>query len=240
MWYLKKRDQSKNYLRFMNFSYPTQTTHLDISGLPVIITYITDVDQLLEELLAKGDDHEDVQDQRIPYWADLWHAAIALGRYLMEKEVITPGLQTLEIGCGLGLPGIVAAKLGAAVTLSDYLPEPLAFLERNWAANLPPDQPLQTLQMDWRTPDLDWSPELLLASDVAYEKRFFPALEHAFSQLMTTGGRIILTEPNRAIAVDFLNHLKQHPRYMVSATRMEIHWDNIVKPVNILDMEVTG
>ena len=38
----------------------------------------------------------------------------------------------LELGCGLGFSGIVAGKMGAEVTFTDYLQEPLDFAKRNW------------------------------------------------------------------------------------------------------------
>lgn len=222
----------------MTFPYPTKTETLNLHGLEVKITHITDYDDLLNELIDKGEDHEDYQDQRIPYWADLWHSAIALASYLVEENIVRPQLKVTEIGCGLGLPGIVAGMLGAEVILTDYLPEPLAFLQLNWEQNLA--TPLRTEQMDWREPLEHLQTDLLLASDVAYEERFFPDLERAFALLLPKGGRIILTEPSRAMAKDFINQLDQHPKYQLKKTTKPILWDGFTRPVNILDIEVAS
>ena len=222
----------------MTFPYQTQTVTLDLDGLAVTLTYITNLDELLDALIEKGEDHEDYRDQRIPYWADLWHSAIALGKYLVREKMIHPGLKVTEIGCGLGLPGIVAGILGAEVLLTDYLAEPLEFLKSNWAQNL--KAPLRAMQMDWRQPSKHLQTDLLLASDVAYEERFFGDLEQAFKSMMQPGGRIILTEPSRAMAKDFIQKLEQHPDYQLRLTNEDILWDGVTRKVNILDILVVN
>ena len=219
----------------LTFPYQTQTDTLDLHGLAVNITHITNADELLDALINKGEDHEDYVDQRIPYWADLWHSAIALGKYLVRENIISPGLRVTEIGCGLGLPGIVAGMLGAEVTLTDYLPEPLVFLKKNWDQNL--QAPLQTLTMDWREP-AEHLIDLLLASDVAYEQRFFADLEQAFKKMMKPGGRIILTEPSREMARGFIDKLRQHPDYKLRLTKEDILWDGVTRSIKILDILV--
>lgn len=220
----------------MTFPYQTQTVTLDLDGLTVAITHITNLDELLDALIEKGEDHEDYRDQRIPYWADLWHSAIALGKYLVRENIIQPGLSVTEIGCGLGLPGIVAGMLGAKVLLTDYLAEPLEFLKTNWEQNS--KAPLQTLKMDWRQPAMHLQTDLLLASDVAYEQHFFADLEHAFKLMTKPGGRIIITEPSREMAKGFIHKLQQHPDYQLRLTTEAILWDEVTRKVNILDIVV--
>jgi len=202
--------------------------------LAVKLTHITNVDDLLNALIAKGEDHDDFMDERLPYWADLWHAALALGRYLVTAEVVQPGMTATEIGCGLGLPGIVAGLLGAEVTLTDYLPETLEFLALNWAQNL--SQPLRCQLLDWRKPDPSLRAALLLASDVAYEKRSFEYLAQTIKTLSQPGGRIIITEPNREIGKSFIESLAADPHYQIKQIQENIYWNDFYKPVNIIDI----
>lgn len=187
--------------------YQTEELRLDIAGCPIRLLQITNTDELMERLLAKGDDHEDVRDERIPYWADLWPSALALARHLVESKVVRPGMKVTEIGCGLGLPGIVAGALGARVTFSDYLEEALAFARRNWALNNP--GAADFVRMDWRHPDPSLAADLVLASDIAYERRFFADLPNAFRTLCRPGGTILVSEPNRAMAREFFASLHQ-------------------------------
>src|SRR5215468_5581467 len=58
-------------------------------------------------------------DEYLPYWADLWPAARMLAKAVLRTPW-TPGLHALEVGCGLGLPGIAALAQGLRVTFSDY------------------------------------------------------------------------------------------------------------------------
>ncbi|GAA5855643.1 hypothetical protein JCM8547_001629 [Rhodosporidiobolus lusitaniae] len=58
---------------------------------------------------------------RDKYASYVWNAAIVLADAIAAEEVKVKGKRVLELGCGLGLPGIVAARLGAEkVILSDY------------------------------------------------------------------------------------------------------------------------
>lgn len=192
----------------MNFdNYNTEELQLDISGIPVRLLQITNVDELFEALIAKGEAHEDVQDERIPYWAELWPSAIALSEHLAQRHLIQPGTSVTEIGCGLGLSGIVAGKLGAQVTLTDYLSEALAFAKRNWALNFTTET-ASFMQMDWRDPNPALAAEIVLASDVCYERRFLKDLPNAFRTLCKPGGRILVSDPYRSAAAHFFESLE--------------------------------
>src|SRR5262245_27331283 len=73
-------------------------------------------------------------DEYLPYWADLWPAARMLAKYLL-RQAWPAGLPVLEVGCGLGLPGVVALSLGMRVTFSDYDATALRFAADNARAN---------------------------------------------------------------------------------------------------------
>ncbi len=185
--------------------YQTEELELNIEGILIKILHITNVDDLYNLLIAKGETHEDVQDERIPYWAELWPAAIGLSKYLIEFDIIKSKGEVIEIGCGLGLPGIIAGKLGAKVTLTDYLEEALIFTKQNWQLNNQAEARFETL--DWRQPNPDFATDLVLASDICYEKRFFEFLPNAFRTLCKPGGSIIISDPSREIAQDFFQNI---------------------------------
>jgi predicted nicotinamide N-methyase len=54
------------------------------------------------------------RDEYMPYWADLWPAARMLAKVIL-RETWPAGLEALELGCGLGLPGIAALAKGLRV-----------------------------------------------------------------------------------------------------------------------------
>jgi hypothetical protein len=61
--------------------YPFQRVRVPLPVAPVELHVVADLDRLLEEMIAKGDDHPDVRDERMPYWAELWPSAIALASW---------------------------------------------------------------------------------------------------------------------------------------------------------------
>ena len=106
-------------------SYPFKIHSIKIGTYQVRIAQLENPELLFDELLKNDLGHEDLQDERIPYWGELWPSSIALSEFLNENSELISGKKIIEIGCGLGLAGIVAAKLGGTVTLTDYLPAAL-------------------------------------------------------------------------------------------------------------------
>jgi predicted nicotinamide N-methyase len=188
-------------------TWQTALLHIDIMHITVQLLRVTNVDELFEALVAKGEAHADVQDERIPYWAELWPAAIALSMYLVQAGAIRVTDRVTEIGCGLGLPGIIAGKLGATVTFTDYLEEPLQMAQRNWYLNHSDVADFQ--RMDWRQPDPALAADVVLASDITYEKRFLDYLPQAFRILCRLGGQILVSDPERDVAQSFFENIEQ-------------------------------
>lgn len=217
--------------------FKTEELNLSIAGIAIRLLQVTNVDELFDQLIAKGEAHEDVQDERIPYWAELWPAAIALGEHLPQSNLIQPGTRVTEIGCGLGLAGIIAGKLGAKVTLTDYLPEAMAFAKRNWALNFTPENQADFELMDWREPNPALAADLVLASDVCYEKRFLADLPHAFRTLCKPGGRILVSDPYRSAAKGFFESLEQQG-FLCEKFKYEIQTINGGNPMNVQVFEL--
>jgi predicted nicotinamide N-methyase len=113
-----------------------------------------------EELL---DEEAFAEDEFIPYWAELWPAGLALAAALPAELA---GVRVVELGCGLGLPSLVAAARGAEVTAVDWAVDAVELLRRNAAAN---SLSLAVLHADWRA--FDGTFDLALAADVLYERR---------------------------------------------------------------------
>jgi predicted nicotinamide N-methyase len=103
------------------------------------------------------------RDEFLPYWAELWPAATALAVALPDVA----GLRVVELGCGLGLPSLVAAARGADVTASDWAEDAIELLRENAARN---GLALRAEVRDWREP---WPErfDVVIAADVLYERR---------------------------------------------------------------------
>eukprot|EP00659_Diplonema_papillatum_P016522 gene16522-25345_t len=59
----------------------------------------------------------------------VWRSSMMLAEHLCDHKEMVKGKQVLELGCGLGLPSLVALLCGAArVVASDLSPEAVANL----------------------------------------------------------------------------------------------------------------
>jgi predicted nicotinamide N-methyase len=133
-------------------------------------------------------------DEYIPYWADLWPAARMLAKAIL-RETWTPGRRALEVGCGLGLPGLTALSVGLHVTFSDYDSTALHFAAENARAN--GLREFDTLQMDWRYPPDGLQFPIILASDLIYEMRNVAPLVALIKKMLEPDGVCLLTDQDR-------------------------------------------
>jgi predicted nicotinamide N-methyase len=205
----------------------THFNNIKLCDRVVRIETISNPDKLFDELMQRPGSDESVLDEQIPYWAELWPSAICLSDFIIGNKLIIPGMKVLEIGCGAGLPGIVAGQLGAEVILSDYLDEALELAERNWKNNN--SGKVTLLKMDWRQPSSTLKPDLILASDIAYERRSFPSLVRAFKILAGPMTEILVTEPGREFAQDFISSLSEAGLNVQSSTRELLFKDHKYK-----------
>jgi predicted nicotinamide N-methyase len=129
----------------------------------------------------------------MPYWAELWPAGLALARALPER---LDGVRVIEVGCGLGVPALVAAARGADVAAIDWAAEAVALLHTNAAAN---GLAVDARVADWRA--FSGSFDLALAADVLYEAR---NVEPLLELLPRLAPEVLLAEPGRPAAADFL------------------------------------
>lgn len=183
--------------------YTTTETALEIAGRTVWIRRIAD----FEELLTTLDPITFVEDERLPYWSELWPAAVATAHYSMQRLPLA-GKRVLELGCGLGLVGIVAALQGARVLSTDYEAAALDFARYNARRN--GCRQVRLRLMDWRYPTLRRRYDYILASDVIYEARHFLPLVLLLRRYLARGGLALFSEPRRVNAVPFFTLVRQH------------------------------
>jgi len=139
-----------------------------------------------------------------PYWSVLWRSGVALARELDVESL--RGVRVVELGCGLAVPSIAAARAGAAVLATDACAEALALLARNARAN---DVRVDTAPADWTNPDelVSRAPfDLVLAADVLYERASVAPL---LSLLPRLAREAWLADPGRPAAGVFLEQARR-------------------------------
>jgi predicted nicotinamide N-methyase len=164
------------------------------------------------------DEHAFANDERLPYWADLWPSARALARFLLDHPpaaIRVDGSGAIELGCGAtALPSIALACQGTSVLATDYEPEALESANINIADNrcaINGQVPrVVTRLLDWRDPqDVFDTYGLVLAADVMYEQRNAVALAETIPRLIVPGGRFILADPGRRYLPEFQARMRQ-------------------------------
>lgn len=170
-------------------------------------TWLVEREGNLDALWEKLGQEDFGEDERIPYWTEVWPASLGLGRFLAENRGRLEGRACLDMGCGLGLTVLAGTAMGASVTGLDYEPEALRFARRNAALNNV--EPAGWVLTDWRRPGLkERSFEVVWGSDVMYEKRFIAPVVSFLDHVLAAGGAAWLAEPGRSLYKDFVAHAR--------------------------------
>ena len=160
-------------------------------GPSVTDTVLIDGRTFLIRRPAQSDQRIQGADEYIPFWADLWPAARMLAKAVLHERW-SAGTAALELGCGLGLPGIVALSRGLKVTFSDYDVCALHFAVEN--ARLNGFDNVPTLRLDWQHPATDLQFPVLLGSDLVYELSNIEPLVQFIKQALAPDGICLLTD----------------------------------------------
>jgi predicted nicotinamide N-methyase len=139
-----------------------------------------------------------------PYWAVLWRSGVALAREL--DGLALRGLRVVELGCGLAVPSIAAARAGAAVLATDACAEALALVARNAKANA---VRVETATVDWADPGelVGRAPfDVVLAADVLYERA---SVARLLSLLPRLAPEAWVADPGRPAADAFVEQARR-------------------------------
>lgn len=177
-----------------------RVTRVEVNGEAYAIEHPGDPEALIdEEAFAR--------DERLPYWADIWPSSVALARRV--RSMVGHGRTLIELGCGVGLVATAALRAGFDVTATDYYEEALDFTRANSAANA--GRPLRTLLFDWRQPPGDAGRfDVVVASDVLYERPYGALVAQAIARLLAPDGLALVADPGRVGAAGFLDALAAH------------------------------
>lgn len=133
-----------------------------------------------------------------PYWAQIWDSNRTVAERLLQLPLAKR--RVLDLGCGLGLTGCVAAACGADVLLADAVPAALLFARWNtW----PWGRRTRIRRVDWRTDRLPQTFDWIVGSDILYDTADWPFLEAFWRSHLAPGGRLLLGEPGRETGIRF-------------------------------------
>ena len=146
----------------------------------------------IEEFLDGKDPFADVTE--FPFWVKLWESAMILSQALTTLPEPS-GKTMLEIGAGLGAPGITAGACGFDVTLSDYEDIIMDFQKVSVAASGLDN--VNCIHLDWLDPPELEPFDYLVAAEVLFREEFFEPLLNVFEKYLKPGGAIFLAHDAR-------------------------------------------
>jgi predicted nicotinamide N-methyase len=196
------------------------TEPVSVGPLTLPFTRIEDPNRVLDEVAAEEDRLEKVRGQRVPedqlhlpYWAELWDSALGMGQFLVRgagggaqgSGEEARRLSVLDLGCGMGLAGTVAAVLGHHVLFADLEAPALLFARLN---SLPWADRVRARRTDWRKDHLAERFDLILGADILYERRQWDHLEPFWRNHLREGGAVLLGEPGRKTGELFVDWIR--------------------------------
>jgi ETFB lysine methyltransferase len=181
------------------------------------------------------DEEEFEHDDRIPYWAELWPSARMLSDRLAQLD--GRGQSMLELGCGVGLCALAAAKAGFNVVATDYYPEALEFVQANaWQNGVPS---LGTRMVDWRhLPDDLGTFDVIIGADVLYERPYAELIAAAIDKHLAPGGTALVTDPGRRFASAFPDACRARPLRVIDADIIPLDHDGKEFTIELFTIEL--
>ena len=148
-----------------------------------------------------------LEDERLPYWTELWPAALVLADWLCAGKALIAGKKCLDIGCGLGFLTILGDWLGARMLGMDYEAEALAFCRKNACKN---GQNPSFVLMDWRKPAIGRGAfDFIWGADIMYEARFTAPVADFLAFGLAPSGTVWLADPCRNFFAKFQDDLRK-------------------------------
>lgn len=204
--------------------YQTRTETLCYGPINIPFTRIADPNRVLDEVADAEDRLERLTGNRkssdylhLPYWAELWDSAHAIAHWLVQQPHLA-GVRVLDLGCGMGLCGSVAAAQGAAVLFADLEPAALLFAQLNSA---PYWSMIRARRLDWRSDQLNETFDLILGADILYERKQWDYLNPFWQAHLAPQGKILLGEPGRQTGELFLPWIRRH-KWNLSEQQFEL------------------
>ena len=209
------RDERARLLHRIRRRFAVLTETVGVGPLTLHFTRIEDPNRVLDEVAAEEDRLEKVKGRRVsedqlhlPYWAELWDSATGMGQRLVKwsREIDLNGVCALDLGCGMGLSGTVAAALGCRVVFADLEAPALLFARLN---SLPWGGRVRTRRLDWRSDRLGEQFDLILGADILYERKQWDPLELFWRAHLAENGSVLLGEPGRQTGALFVDWIRE-------------------------------
>lgn len=178
--------------------YPLRWLSVDAAGKSFRVAKVADPDLVFDEAIDEEKKLGKTPLEWQPYWAEAWESSLVLAQVVAELGCRNQRI--LDLGCGVGVVGAIAAAHGAEVTMGDIALPGLLFCKLNvwdW-------QHRATIRrIDWEQDLLEAKFDTIANADVVYDRRNWPALDRFWRNHLAPEGVVLVTEPNRTTGREF-------------------------------------
>lgn len=188
-------------LSTLQSKYRTETVEVKIGSDILQILQLADFEDYVGELAQR----ESLTLEDLPLWAKIWEASFVMAIYWAHQPVV-PGRRILEIGTGIGVLGVYMATKGHRITLSDINEDALLFARANVLLN--GCEPWADVRrIDWKDTFFGEPYDVIVGSEVIYDRATYPALVRFLDQALVPDGTIFLAKNTQLHAPGFFAEL---------------------------------
>ena len=196
-------------MKSIKVDYQRKIEQRKIADKLYVLEVIRDLDEAIDTIcnaMTEEDKKDPFAEDLCPYFGILWPAAEALAEFISKNPQHFKNTRVLELGCGLGLPSLVASHLGAKVLATDFHPDVEEYFTRNLRhSNLA----CEYTRLNWRDEDLLREKfDVVMGSDVLYEGKHPQEVAQGLIRFIKPNGKIILSDPGRNYLQQFLTAMK--------------------------------
>lgn len=204
--------------------YPVETVPLRIGNKVLSIIQMKDY----EDYIINAVDSQDLGVTEVPFWAKLWEASLVMACFL-GKQPVVPGQRILEIGAGIGIVGVYASICGHNVTITDIDEDALRFSRANALMNGVPQ--VTVMRLDWNESGTFIPFDVIVGSEVIYDRRSYPLLVGFLDRALAPGGIIFLAKNADMPTPTFFSELIT--RFAFKETTQSCHVDGEEQRISI-------
>ena len=160
------------------------------------------------------------QDRELyPFGLMIWESAVVLADVLEERGRDLKRRSVLELGCGVGLPGLIAQQHGALVVQTDHDALALALCRHNAALNR--IDGVQQFTGDWNAWGHTARYDLIIGADIIYDTADYEMLEKVFRANLAPRGEVLLTDPMRQQTIALFTIMEDAGWHIDTTHRMQ-------------------